>query len=373
MKKIKMLLDNGFDPDLRVYKEAKFLTEIGNEVEIVCLDRKNTYFNKPTEVYDGIKITRIFTRSEKTTKLIEKNFIIRKLKYFIYMHWLFKFAREAKKYLKNEDFEILHCHDLPMALCGVRYFKNKKVIFDMHEYYANKKSKLLNCLIDKVVKYVQKRATWIVHVNDFQVMNIKNREKLVYIPNYPEKAKFENFKRIESNDLRISYTGYVRHYGPLYSLMKAVSELENVKVSINGSGDAYEQLLQASKEMKNVVLTGKYSHEDIAKFYENSDLVYIVYNAKNKNDEMAFPTKFFEAIITCTPMVVSENTAMGDFVVSNNIGFVVDGTDYNSIKKVLKEIKENPMLLKEKYENLIKISNKYSWEEIVLNLEKVYK
>lgn len=374
MKNIKMLLDNGFDPDLRVYKEAKFIKEHGYNIEIICLDRKNKYIDKSNEIYDGIKINRIHVRTEKTSKLIENNFIVEKLKYFIYIFWFFKFMNKCKKYLKTQkdEYQILHCHDLLMALYGVLFFKDKKIVFDMHEYYSNKKSKFINWIIDRIVKYIQKKSSWIIYVNDFQVKDIKTKEKLIFLPNYPQKQDFSNFKHVESKDLRISYTGYVRHYTPLINLMKAVNELDGVKVTINGTGNYYSTLLEESKKLKNTTLTGEYSHDDISKFYSNTDLVYIVYNQGNKNDETAYPTKFFEAIITETPMIVSKNSAMEKFVEEYDIGFVTDGTNMEEIKRTINEIKNSSNLINEKKENLKKISNRYSWEDIVKNLNKIY-
>lgn len=374
MKKIKMLLDNGFDPDLRVYKEAQFIIQQGYDVEILCLDRKNKYIDKQKECYDKIQINRFFVRNEKTTKSIENNAIIAKLKYFIYIFWFFKYIRMIKKYLKDEEYEILHCHDLAMALCGVLFFRKKKIVFDMHEYYSNKKSKVQNWFIKRIVKYVQKKATWIIHVNEFQIKELKEKEKskLIFLPNYPLKNKFLNYTRVQSNDLRISYTGYVRHYIPLLNLMKAVDKLEGVKVYINGSGDVYSQLLEQAKNLKNTILTGKYESEDVVKFYENTDLVYIVYNQGNKNDETAFPTKFFEAIITEIPMIVSKNSAMEKFVEEYDIGFVVDGTNPENISNLIVEIKKSPKLLENKKKNLREISNQYSWEDVVQNLQKIY-
>lgn len=369
---IVMLLDNAFEPDIRVYKEARYLVNKGYRVEIICLDKKNKYKDKATEKYDGINIRRFFCRTEKMTELIEKYNIISKLKSVIYFWWLLKFIAKIKKYLENRDFEILHCHDLIMTFIGVLFFKDKKIVFDMHEYYLNKKSKFQNWFIKKIVKYIQKKAMKIIYVNEFQIKDVKYKEKLIYLPNYPEKNKFLKFSHIESLYLRISYTGYVRHYIPLLNLMKAVDKLKDVKLTINGSGDAYEPLMEQSKKLKNTTLTGPYKHDDIAKFYENTDLIYIVYNKGNKNDETAFPTKFFEAIITETPMLVLKDSAMGKFVEENNIGFTVDGTDSVSIEKVIKQIKDNPDLLEEKRKNINKIASEYSWEEVVNNLKEIY-
>ena len=47
--KIIMVLTNGFFPDLRVYKEAKYLSKNGHDVEILCWDRDGRYKEKPVE------------------------------------------------------------------------------------------------------------------------------------------------------------------------------------------------------------------------------------------------------------------------------------------------------------------------------------
>lgn len=367
-----MLLNNGFAPDLRVYKEAKYLYDNDINIQVLCLDRKNEYIDKPEEIYKEVKIKRFFVRTEKTTNLINKSRIISKFKYFIYLKWLLKYVKQVKKYVKDLDFEILHCHDLEMAFCGVVFFRNKKIVFDMHEYYSEKKSKVLNWLIDRVVRFVQKRSTWIIHVNDFQVKNIKQREKLVFVPNYPQVYKFKNLNYKPADKLRISYTGYVSRYLPTYNLMCAANELDNIEVSINGDGPFYEELKEKSKDMKNITMTGKYNHDDIAKFYENSDILYCVYNKNNPNDATAIPTKFYEALISGSPLIVAKDTAMSEFVEKYDIGFCVNGEDKEDIKNTILNIQNNFNVLAQKRENVKKISNDYTWENIVTNLNKIY-
>lgn len=57
-----MLLTNGFDPDPRVYKEAKSLTKLGHKITILCWDRDGTYVDKPEENLNGIKIVRFLEK-----------------------------------------------------------------------------------------------------------------------------------------------------------------------------------------------------------------------------------------------------------------------------------------------------------------------
>ena len=115
-KRVKMLLDNNFQPDVRVYKEARFLVERGYDVEIIAMDKKNEKLDKQDEVMDGIKVHRLYPRSKYVTGLINKYKIISKFKMFIYFIWLIKFGCQTKTYLKKDSaYCYLHCHDLMMA------------------------------------------------------------------------------------------------------------------------------------------------------------------------------------------------------------------------------------------------------------------
>ena len=57
---VKMILTNGFDPDLRVYKEAKYIISLGHQLEIICWDRESRYKDKPSETIEGISIKRFY-------------------------------------------------------------------------------------------------------------------------------------------------------------------------------------------------------------------------------------------------------------------------------------------------------------------------
>lgn len=374
MNKIIMLLDNCFDPDIRVYKEAKYLINEGYDVEILCLDKKNKYIDKPEDNIDGIKVKRFFSRTDKTTKFLEKNKIGKIFKPIVYAHWLLKFMRKVRKYLKTQDFEIIHCHDVTMAFCATHYIKNKDIVFDMHEYYEKYKNKFLNKIMHHIVVHTQNKAKWIIHVNDFQIKNIaeKNRAKLVELPNYPETCTFEKIDHVDSDELRISYSGILRHKKPLKNLVIAAENLTNISITYNGRGEAYDYIKTLEKDHSYLKVTGPYKHEDISKFYANSDLIYIVYNNDCDNDRTALPTKLFEAIITTVPVVVSVNSEMENFVKKHDIGFSVDGNNIEEIKNLLEMIQQNRTILTNKINNIKKIQMQFTWDETVKALDRIY-
>lgn len=362
-KKIFMILTNGFDPDIRVFKEAKYLTEKGYEVEILCWDRLCKYADKLDEIVDNIKIKRFEISSKPGTGM--KQIIP-----------YFKFLINVRKYLKDKEYKYLHCHDLDGMIIGttIKNRKSKKLIFDMHEFYESGRYSKISGLVRKIVNNMQNKAYKIIYVNQQQLLNMneRNKNKLIYLPNYPEKGNFINLKHTDSNKLRITYAGYIRHPIPIKNLVKAVGNNDDFEIFIHGMGDAYDEIKELENTNRNLQVTGKYNHNEIVDFYSNTDLMYIVYNKGNKNDETALPTKFFEAIICKIPVIVSEKSLLEEMVNKYDIGFVVDGTDKDSIENVLKKISQNKEIISKKIGNIEKIPEQFVWEEVIKNLDNIY-
>lgn len=358
-----MILTNKFNPDPRVYKEAKYLIEKGFDVEILCWDRENEYVEREQEIMDGIKIKRFFPYSKYGTG-------IKQLKSFIH------FVNQCKEYLKEEDFQYLHCHDLDGIIAGYFVRKNHvKFIFDMHEIYeVNGKKQNLRYLIRWIVNYFQCKSDYIIYVNKMQtdIMLKKNKYKAVYLPNYPEIKYYKGVEKTKSDKIRISYIGSVRQFEQLKSLMEACKDLDNVLISIHGSGVHTQRLKQIEHKYNNVRVTGGFNFKDSAKLFSECDILYAVYPMTSLQSKFAVPAKFYEAIVTKTPMIINKGKNIEHFVKEKNIGFVVDGNNVKDIRNLIIDIVENKKILNEKMLNLCKIQYKYSWEEISRNLDIIY-
>ncbi|MBZ2174080.1 glycosyltransferase [Schnuerera sp. xch1] len=363
MKKVKMILTNRFDPDVRVYKEAKYLVNEGFDVEILCWDRENEYKDKEIEVIDGIKIKRFFPYAKYGTGF-------KQLKSFK------RFISECKEYLKDKDYQFLHCHDLDGIITGYLAKKNNsKLIFDMHEFYeVNGKKQKIRYIVRGIVNFFQNKSDYIIHVNEMQKNPIseKNKKKLVYLPNYPENGNYISSERTKSDKLRISYIGAVRQYNELKNLMDVCNEMNDVEVFIHGAGVAYKKLKDIEDNYNNVYVTGRYDFTQSAKLYSETDVLYALYPTSSIQYRTSYPVKFFEAIITKTPIIVNKETVLEDFINKHNIGFAVDGSNIEEIKKTIDYINNNRHILDEKMNNLENIQYDYSWEEVVKNLDEVY-
>lgn len=357
--KVYMILTNGFDPDVRVYKEAKYLKQNGFDIEIICWDRKGDYIEKAEEIIEGIKIKRFYIPSKLGTGM-------RQLIPYI------KFIKNVRKYLKNKDYLYLHCHDFDGIIVGLltKNKKNKKIIFDMHEIY-NDYSYGKSFWFSYIYNRILRKCNYIIYVNETQIKDISSEigKKMVYLPNYPEIALYRPIEKIVNKKTRVNYIGSLRDYDALESLAKTSEFNNDIQIGLYGMGICYERL-KSEYQNSNIIIYGKYNGiNEIGELYRKTDILYCSYNADSKNYKNAYPVKLYEAIITLTPIIVSKGTTAGDFVRKNQIGEEIEYGNVNSVSNAIIKIIDNYGLY---IDNLKKISSEYSWEEVVKNIDDIY-
>ena len=357
LKKVYMILTNGFDPDVRVYKEAKYLVEKGYEVTILCWDRKCEYVNQFEEKPDGIEIKRFSIPSKPGTGIKQL---------FPYLNFIFT----VRKYLKDKKYTYIHCHDFDGMIVGMltKRKKQKKLIFDMHEIYTNyayAKNGLFKLFFNKILNEVD----YIIYVNNEQIKNIKQKEKLVFLPNYPDEQVYLPINKKKDEKIRINYIGSLRDYDSLKTLAEIGKENSNLKIGFYGMGVCQKEL-EEEYENSPVKIYGKYDGTtESGEIYRNTDILYCSYNPNIQNWKTAYPVKLYEAIITITPIIVSKNTVVGEFVEEHKIGETIEYSDKVSILQAIQKIQNN---YNEYVENINKIANEYKWENIVPHLENIY-
>lgn len=362
MKKIVMILTNSFDPDPRVHKEAKYLTEQGFDVEILCWDRETRFPDGETETVDGIHIRRFYPQSVYGSGAVKQG------KAYL------KYLRLCRKYLKSHNYDYLHCHDLDGAVVGILANSGKRTItFDMHEYYVTSHRKIIRSIQNFLVRLCQKKSDYIIYLNEKQLdgMNNSFQKKLVFLPNYP--LPFRNIEKTSSSELRISFIGNIRFYDTIRNLLEACIGLP-IEVFLHGFGTCKEKLEQEFGTVSNYHFTGRFTHRQLEELYCGCDMLYCVYSSDDENNQNAFPNKFFESIVTETPIIVNHNTKMAEFVAEKRIGLVVNGDSVDDIREKLFQLLQEPERLTFYREQMNELHNNsnYSWDKVVINLRDIY-
>ncbi|RMD99439.1 MAG: hypothetical protein D6814_05535, partial [Calditrichaeota bacterium] len=176
-KSIFMLLSNPFEPDPRVYKEAKSLVNAGFSVEVLAWDRTAQW--PPAETLDGIQITRFRCKGQYGGGLSS-------FRQFLGFYW------RLARHIRRQSPWALHCHDLDTAAIGwlfKKIFNIPLFIYDAHEpdYYGHF-PKFIKYWVDRLEAFVARQANAVFITNGLQAKKFQRlhaRETLT-IRNVPD-------------------------------------------------------------------------------------------------------------------------------------------------------------------------------------------
>jgi len=359
---VKMILTNGFDPDPRVLKESRALVRYGHDVEVLCWDREGRH-SKEREIIDGVVIRRFYAKSVYGQGVKQ-------------IKGLLNYIFQVKKYLKINSYDVIHAHDFEGALVGSLVKKrNKKLIWDMHELFDGFDygyvRKIINIALSKYISFKTDCFIYVVPGQREKYTRMMNKKLNILIPNTAELLLFDNLKKKNSDNFRISFIGAVRDYERLKMLIDVGTKFSNIQVNIHGSGVCYENIKIFASKFNNVNVTGFFKYEELAALYSETDLIFALYDDRLENVKFAFPVKVYEAIVTGKPVIVNKGTYVGDFVERENIGYSI-GVSKDDLYGVFQSILENDGELKEKEKNIKRLAKKFNWEKTEIDLIKLY-
>lgn len=360
-----MLLTNAFDLDVRVYKEAVYLVKKGHHVTILCWDRNAKTTLPQKEKRDGIRVIRFRIPSILGTGY-------RQIGAYL------KYVCACRKYLSRHKADYIHCHDLD-GMMAYRLTGMRKIpyVFDMHELY-NRGNRMRRTVSRKIVEKGIKNSYCSIAVLPVQSLNVSESlaEKIVLLKNYPDSSYIRYSEKIQSSVLRIGYHGAVRRQIPYFeALFEACKGLEDVRIDINGGGIDLPALKEMEKHYDNVYVHGKYDGiAETNRLYQNTDLLFCGYNPDDQQyrQKDLEAVKFYEAIVTGTPMIMTEGISMGDKVKKFGFGFVVNPNDSKAIRDIVLKVRDNRQLLKECADRMLDKADDYKWETAVQVLDQIY-
>lgn len=364
-----MILTNGFDPDPRVYKEAKSLTKLGHNVTILCWDRAGEYINKPIENIDGISIVRFFGNAQYGSGYKQG---------FKFL----KFKDDVYEYIKSKSFQAIHCHDFDGLFIG--YAVNKKLklklVYDEHDLfymYFFDRPGVLNKLVYNFIIIREKQMlkgvdTHIVVTPKMAEIYEKISKRVVVVNNAPYKDLFKDIEKTTSDKLRIGFIGSVRYYDEMKALIDASQKYkDDVEIVICGRGIHSDKLVEYSKNLTNVKIQGAYNISQLEELYKNIDITYAFYPGSTATISM--PNKFYESVITETPVIANKNTEFGYEVYKNKLGYGITGENLTEeIEDIIGKLVNNKDEKKNIIENMRKMKESCFWESNECKLQDIY-
>lgn len=339
MKDIAFLIS--YLPLGRILRRLKSATSAGS-VAVICWNRmlQDKIENK---VQEGIEQIQIVEKSEEGKPLRA-------------IFSMFLFAVKALKALKKLKPKIIHTELLNMLFIAVVYkciFSWRvKIIYevsDIHSILIDKQQSIIKKIISKMLFHLEKfMCHFVIKVivtSEFFIDEyfqfFLDKEKLLFIPNSPEKGLFDCFKRKGEGKYTVGFIGYVRYKKQLEMLMD-IAEKCDINVLIAGVGTDYQYLKDKYGGNPYIRFYGAYEYEkQIRQLYEMVDCVYAVYDADLKNVRVALPNKLYESIACGLPIIVAKNTKLADLVMNWGVGIEVSHQEANDLIEAINRLKKD--------------------------------
>lgn len=369
-KKVINILFNDFTNDNRVLKESHSLIKGGYNVELVA-----TRFDKTLPKEENIRDIQVVRFDVGSIKFLPLN---------LFLFWY--------KIVKNYSRErVFHCNDLyalpPAYFIKIFLNKKAKIVYDCHEheteagiyigkpilkFFAKIFERVMIKKVDKVITVSESIA------NDY--VDMYGIEKPSLVLNCPEYRKYEKYDLFREK-LGIGKDKTIFLYQGAYFPGRGVEKLIDIFDRLESKdnkqvlvllvyGDKIEFLKDKIKGKKNIYWHDKVRLEVYMEYVASADWgIYLMENTC-KNHDYALPNKIFDYIAGGLPLILSNLKEMGDFVVKNKVGCVIDPNNISKVMRLLNSIgKESKAIFKN---NLLVTYKKYCWEEQEKVLLKVY-
>ena len=387
-----MILDAVFPPDPRVENEAVSLVKAGHEVFLFCLHYGQ---QKQSEVINAIEVKRYLSNTLE--------YKVSALAYTIPLY-TFLMKRKIRQFIKENEVEVLHIHDIRIA--GAVFGVNKKyklpTVLDLHEnrpeimrFYphllrfpgkyviSSKKWK------NKEEEFIRKATTVIVVTSEAKD-EIKKRlpidtDKIVEVPNtvrqsfYKSPRVYPEILKQYSNSFVVLYIGDTGLRRGLKTAIKSVhlikNKIENIKLVIVGKNTTDIILKNLVKNLQveaHVDFLG-WKDQSLFQSYILSSAICISPLHRNVHHDTTYANKIFQYMSLGRPVLGSNASAQEKIIKKANAGLIHQDRDVKDFSNKVLELYNNKDLREEFGKNGSEfIENEFSWENTSKKLLHVY-
>jgi glycosyltransferase involved in cell wall biosynthesis len=385
--KILMLLDHPFPPDTRVENEIKSLAEAGYEVHIACFHKEGKPLLEKTEhcTIHRFPISKfIFKASVGVLKFP-----------FYFNYW----RKIVDGLFKNERFDAVHVHDLPLAKVGyeAKCKYGAKFVLDLHENWPVllQLSKHTNTFLGKLLS---SNDQWIRYEKEMCVLADKiivvvdeaktricalgvSPEKVEVVSNTLNLDQFDPIERKEfkTDKFRMLYVGGINYHRGIQNVIRAISILNNKGIEVHfdlvGDGSYLTEIRKLIEQLKvqdNVTVHGFKHYTQICDLYESANVAMIPH-IKSGHTDNTIPHKIFQYMYAEIPMIVSNCDPLVRIVNETKSGITYRFDNPEELAEIIANLHDHPDLLNEYIQQGRQaVIDKYNWKVDGAKLMEMY-
>ncbi|MBU0713402.1 glycosyltransferase [bacterium] len=284
--------------------------------------------------------------------------------------------------IKKSDADIFHFHDPELIWIGIKikFFKKKKVIYDVHENYSETiKTKYWIPTSARYISFILYRMIEVIseYIFDELILVIDDHQR------YFRKEHFiiKNFPILMHNDKKEQkiydaiYLGSVSKERGIFEIISAAQLLVqknlNIKIAIIGPIDSeiHSDIVKNIRDKQidnNVILYGEMEFRQ-ALDYVNKSKIGLVTLLPHKNYLVSIATKMYEYMAFQIPIIASDFPSWRKIVSDTNCGICVNSKNPLEIANAIQYLLDNEEKSKQMGMNgYYAVMHKYNW----LNEEK---
>ncbi|MBE0497145.1 MAG: glycosyltransferase family 4 protein [Campylobacterales bacterium] len=309
---------------------------------------KNKWFQKDN--WNGITIYRVRAVEGYRTSLFKKL-----LKYFAFMFMGSVVSlRIGKKYDYIFGFQVGPLTAMVPAIILKQFYKKPTTLWiqdiwpDSVYAYGFKKSKILEFLLNNLVKYVYRcTSNFAISAKGFEekiLPYLESKKEILYAPNWADylDKDLEKFEFSGDDKIHFTFAGNIGSVQNLENVIESFGELDDgyldkAQLNIIGDGSHLEILENIVKEKryKNIIFWGRRPREEIYKYLHASD--YLIVSLVDKEIfALTVPAKTQTYIATRKPILAVIKGEAAEMVKENNLGLVASPDNPEEIRSIFK-------------------------------------
>lgn len=283
-------------------------------------------------------------------------------------------------YLMTKDVDLIFANDLdtlPAAYLAAK-LRNKRLIYDTHEYFTETPELVNRPIIQSIWKKIEDhffpKLTDILTVNaSIAKLYGDKYNKTVHVSrNIPPTFATERLKTRTELDLPenkriliLQGTGINVQRGAEETVL-AMQYLENIVLLVVGSGDVISTLKKMVEQYKlqdKVIFKAKMPFADLRQYTMNSDLGLAIDKDTNLNYHFSLPNKLFDYIHSGIPTLSSGLIELKQIIDLYDIGYYIQNHNPKHIASVVEDIFADETRYNTVKRNTAKAKEELCWEK----------
>jgi glycosyltransferase involved in cell wall biosynthesis len=380
-----MVLDREFPPDIRVENEIDALVGAGHTVHIACYTRKNKPALEKTE-----KIT---IHRKPISSFIYKSSVASLTLPFYCRFWK-KFLAGI---LENQDFDVIHVHDLPLVGLGARLKKTfgVRLVADLHENWpaflniSKHSTTFTGRIVSPIILWRRFEKKVLMHA-DAVVVVVEEASKRLADLGIDQRKIFVVSNTINLGELNpippqskhagtiLYYAGGINYHRGLQNVIKAMHKAGNpaLKFMILGDGSYKGELADLVENLamtQQVIFCGYQPFSKVMEMLSESDYA-LIPHLKTEHTDSTIPHKLFQYMFLQKPVIASDCLPIKRIVEETGSGVIYPADDINYLSELLNKLgtlNYSEMAIRGNKA----VVEKYNWNadsEVLLNLYREF-